>query len=374
MPKDEYDKDKPSLYTELIEGDEFLIFRASAFGMCVSYLVRCGLGYTPEPPPDFMLERYQEGTDAEPVILKWLHTTGGWRVWDDYALIDWAEPKGYRFIESAGQLETHLDVARSNRIRCHPDGIATCYLKASTEERYDTGEEAVVEAKAFGPDFAAKFKREGIMGFPYYAWQVSIEMITTGLPCVFVVAEKDDDGCVYPDVTPPQVHFFREPPYPIGKVKARAIKLRGLVDRSEIPECDVAQFPCGFYQEHDTTQGVWAKVKATEGATLDIEVALLDSLAEQYLEGHKMEKDGKEKKAAASKGLAIAFDSAKAKGTTIAGDVYEVKDQVNPKKGNVVWEDLIKGEFKKEVDDKTKDKYRKPGTEQRFPVVTPKGD
>lgn len=344
------------------------VFRGSGLGSCFSHLVRCGLGYTPAAPPANLLDRFQEGNVAEPVILKWLNDHGGVRVEDDWYLED-------RYTVVDGQVELEIPVGKTAVIRLHPDGIGTIY-KTTEEDRaqgMETGSNVVLEAKAFGPDYYKKWKREGIEGFPFYRWQVSAEIAASGFPCVFIIGQKDEKGVVYSDAC--ERFYIPEPPVPLPQLKLRVMRVLKAIEDGDIPECDWAMYPCGFWQEHDTEQGVWAKVKGIDAATVDVEIDLLASLAEQYELGKKMEKDGEAKKKAASKGIAVAFDSANQKGETLTAKGYQVTDHIEPRKGKVDWEALIEGEVEGlKVTEAMKDKYREDGYDVRYPKIKQVGD
>lgn len=342
------------------------VFRGSGLGSCFSHLVRCGLGYTPSAPPASLLDRFQEGKVAEPVILKWLNDYGGVRVEDDWWLDD-------RYTLVDGQVELEIPVGKSAIIRLHPDGIGTIY-KTTPEDREQgmaNGSNVVLEAKAFGPDYYKKWKREGLEGFPFYKYQVSAEIAASGFPCVFIIGEKDEQGVVYPDAC--KRFYIAEPPVPLAQLKLKVMRVLKAIELGDIPECDWAMFPCGFWQEHNTDSGVWAKIKGVDAATVDVEVDLLASLAEQYELGKEMEKDGKDKKKSATKGIIVAFDSADQKGGTLTAKGYEVKDYCEPRDGNVDWEALVKGEGLK-VTDAMRNKYRGDGYEIRYPKIKHVGD
>lgn len=70
------------------------------------------------------------------------------------------------------------------------------------------------------------------------------------------------------------VAWYTEPPETLVAIKKRAKRLVGLIsgylDGDGLPECDVKQYPCGFYAEHEG--GVWAKPELEE---LDREIAEL---------------------------------------------------------------------------------------------------
>ena len=62
------DQDRPSVQYD--DGADAWWIRASALGGCIRSLVATGRGVEPQPVPDWMQEKYNEGHDAEPVIEK----------------------------------------------------------------------------------------------------------------------------------------------------------------------------------------------------------------------------------------------------------------------------------------------------------------
>lgn len=367
---------RPAVYEE---GDKWVL-RASSLGNCFSHLVRCGLGYTPEPPPDFMLERFAEGDRAEPVILNWLNTKGGWAIWDAYKMDQIAEQFGGSVAEREGadpQLELEIPVGKNAVIRVHPDGIATCFmLSRETQERWpnlQTGEEVVVEVKALGKDFLKKYKREGLNAFPYYAYQVSIEMAATGLPCLFVVGEKDENGDVQEDKI--VWDLYREPPYTLPQLKVRVMKILAAINRGEIPECDIAMYPCGFWQEHDTTSkdSVWYKppVSLLNTDNSDVDVPSVTKWAEVYRQTLDAETKLKETKTEAVRELVKLFDEAGARGSTVDCGDFIVEDYIGESKGRVDYKKLFKD---KGITDEEADKYRSETRTLRYPKVKEKKD
>jgi hypothetical protein len=62
------DQDRPSVQYD--DGADAWWIRASALGGCIRSLVATGRGVEPQPVPEWMQEKYNEGHDAEPVIEK----------------------------------------------------------------------------------------------------------------------------------------------------------------------------------------------------------------------------------------------------------------------------------------------------------------
>jgi hypothetical protein len=172
--------DKPLAYED---GDK-VVYRASGLGACVGALVRARLGVTGSPPSDFMQTRFDEGTDWEAEVI----ARGLGVDWVQVLDADHLTPFGTVVDADYGRLQLQTEIAWGNKIiRCHPDAIA---IQGSTLRPY------VVEAKFLSPDFALeKIKAVDKMGArglgETYAWQVAVEMLSTGLPCLYVIGFKD---------------------------------------------------------------------------------------------------------------------------------------------------------------------------------------
>jgi len=225
-----------------------------------------------------MQAAFDTGKHLEPEILNWLQrpTTipgggGGVNLLGEYDL----DVLGYHELHD-GQVELEIPVGTTAVVRCHPDGIGRVFAVPLGSE-LELRELVVVEAKALGKEFIAKFRREGIMAIPNYAWQLSVEMVGTGFPAAYVKAQKgekgtEDENGHRPIIGFEPIHVYREPPYSLGKIKARVLQIEALAEREEIPECDYKMFPCGFWQDHNTESGVW--LKKPEGVEIDDYVEL----------------------------------------------------------------------------------------------------
>lgn len=262
------------------------VWRASSFGYCEQYLTRVALGQTPAAPPQFMLDAYAAGVDAEPDILAQM-SSFGWRMFDHHDLRDKMNHVGK--LDTTGQLNCELKVP-GGVIRCHPDGVAECFSTSSFKP-WDLGQRAVVEIKALKKGSWAK-----PLEHYAYAWQGSIEAAVTGLPLLFVVGWKDDDGLIWKDDKLDLELFYVENlPHSKGAIMARAARLNRLVRDAEegkgLVECNFKMFPCGFWQEHDKAAGsIWhdAKLEIPEDKEEE-----LRALAAKYRDAADKEAEGK---------------------------------------------------------------------------------
>lgn len=246
---------RPSVYLE----DGVAIYRASALGhQCPTQLVAARLGYSPAPVPAWLQTRYDEGTEAEPIIIERLRRELGWEVTGD---------------GDDNQLELEIPVGASAKIRLHPDGLARIPDQKVSD--------FVLEVKAFGDDYWERFVREGVEGFPGYAVQTSLEMAATGRPCLFVVAHKPgrmEDKTLNPDEyweCEYTIRAIEKPLVAIGDIKKKVIAVEMAAKRGEIPKCAGVSFPCAYPQLHeDETAG--GEDDVTPDPILDAAAAYLD--------------------------------------------------------------------------------------------------
>jgi len=261
---------RPDVYRE----DGKWVFRASSLGNCEANLIRQALGQTPAPPPDAMLAAYAQGNTNEPIILDKLKAHG-WKQ-TDMMVVEGITGGTY---DDSGQLCVELKVGTKAVVRCHPDTVVECF-KTPVDSDVVLGERRVVEAKALAKSWTFdRFYREKA------AWQTSVEVATTGLPLLFVVGWKDPETKIVTD----DVEYIvpDKPIYTKGQIIARVMKLVRTIEAieagtGELPECDYAMYPCGFYALHNTESGVHAKAetpKADEVLTKSAAIKLRATLA-----------------------------------------------------------------------------------------------
>ena len=321
--------DRPSVYQE----GEKLVIRGSATGHCIKALVAHGLGLSPSDHPDWLLEKFAEGDEGEQPIL------------------DLVAEK-YNMVISDQQKEYEIPVGSKAVIRCHIDGIGTQTVSG-------VGYEVVVEAKAITESTLKVLENKGIEEMAYMAVQLSIEMAATKLPGLLACGIKDDEG----KVVSLQTFSFDTPPVSLGKIKAKVLKLVGLIDEGVLPSCDYAQYPCQFYFLHEG-EAVHKK-KDVERVGEDDE-AEWDQAASQYSSANRAEKQIKERKEEARDRLAKLFDQRGEKGGKVETAGYVINDVVVERKGGVDEKKLKEGGI-------DPDEYRKPGYEMRYPKIEAKG-
>jgi len=344
--------DKPLTY----ENDEGkIIYRASGLGGCVRSLVLSRLGVTPSPPSDFMAERFQEGHDWErEVLARGLEQAGG-QGWVEVTNPDHLALYGRVVQEEGDVMQVETELAWSNKvIRCHPDAIAV---------NRDGLDQRVVEAKFLSSEFASAKYREidkatkagkhPALGLgEQYAWQVAVEMLSTGLPMLYVIGEKEvgeneDGGRVVTGIGTVQVWEWDEPPFSLAEVKARVLEVEGYVARGEMPPCPVPlQYPCGFWREHEERE----EIEEITDPELD---KLVEEFARANGEAHKLaDRAAKLKVQMLERMRGIGMNSGKGHGLIVS--------RVSARPGNVSWAKWAQEVKKKhpEVTDVDEEKFR----------------
>lgn len=244
--------------------DGTLVFRASSFGACKKRLIAAGMEMEPAPPPQKMLEKFEEGIRNEDKILSSGTGQGHDVMWADVELgndrtvgFSWTlrNPnvatdyqgvgKGIRRGPDDGQFTMKLDVTDDITIFGHLDGIA--HVHSSSDKLWTPGEVFVIEAKAFGDAYWEKFHREGIDGFPQYQWQMSLYMSAAELPGLFLVGHKDENG----DVFEYAAQWLCDPEFNMGVVKLRALMLARKIEAGDLPESCEETWPCPFFYLHE---------------------------------------------------------------------------------------------------------------------------
>lgn len=229
---------RPNRY---VEGGR-VVYRASALGSCVKSLVALGMGMTPEPHPDWLLRKFDEGIAGEPVVVDMLRPN--WRIAD--------EKEGHYYQWHDGQMLVEVPVGRHVIIRGHADAIGTCFLAPVYEygeTEWETGDKRLIEVKCTTEDYGAVVLKKLP---PLYAWQVSTYGGFFGLPVMLALGIKDGDGQVVNVVT----QMIDKPPYTMSQVKQRVIGIESCVKSGELPVCDYKQWPCPFSWLCDDVAGV----------------------------------------------------------------------------------------------------------------------
>lgn len=227
-----------------------LVIRASAVGSgCLWELVAAGQGHEPMPVPESLQRAFDEGNEAEPVVIAKLE--------DEYGVV-------FLSHQEEGELWLGDEVV----VRYHPDGIANLgiefwklYRGRQPERlvRVRPPQTCVVEVKAFTHDLWVQAKNHGVAStIKEYEWQLSTMMHDTGLPGLWVVYDKgyppDKDTGIKPEC-PNQGELYFEyvdkPPISIEAIQLRASLIKAGVDGEDVTtsdrQCDdPTQWPCRY--------------------------------------------------------------------------------------------------------------------------------
>jgi hypothetical protein len=161
--------------------DQSLIIRASALGHpCMWELIASGQGIDPGTLPKNMARAFQEGHDAEPLIIRDLE-------------------EKYGFIFHSRQHEGKLHLVDNIYVMYHPDGVGIvrgwflrqyCHIQIQPVD-HETGMKAVFEIKNLSNslwwDAVKKGVEETITEYP---WQLSAMMQGEGLPGLWICRNK----------------------------------------------------------------------------------------------------------------------------------------------------------------------------------------
>lgn len=347
---------RPSVYYD--ESVEKWVYRFSSLGSCIQALVAERSGEIPTFTnyPAWLLERFEEGRSAEDTLINifqgrteapgggvstWTPEWGGWRILpldDPKSLAGVGE---YVVGVEYGQWNCEIPVGDEVVIRGKLDGLGKLYaLPVELGEKYHWQAgltKCVVEVKFFGSDYWAKFKKEGIDGFPYYATQVSLQMAATGLPCAFLLglkgepdAEKGDGKPTVKDVA---VTWFTQPPIELSALKAKVARVESLIYENEYPKCDYKMWPCKFLHLHSEEE---------RQEVLELDDVELEELSRLYTEGKEQESSGSEIKKDASKKLLELIDEKGYTGKKMTSGQWEVTDTSFKKDGYEVKPSVVR--------------------------------
>jgi hypothetical protein len=264
---------RPSAYVDAGKS----VYRMSSTGECVRSLYSQRIGIVGAMPPEWLEERYDEGTRLEPIILarvqQGLMSGIDGRV--RFKMLDPTDLKSYaglkhvehKHLDFTGQFTCEIPVLNGVVIRGHLDAIAQVYVCDSSwvdATGIALGGRVVVEVKKFRKSLWDKFKSQGLAGFPGYMNQMSLAMHATGLPGLFVVGqyvgekdgEESSEGGAH-EIGSVAWEFCREPPVSVNKIKARIVQIERRAEKREpFDVCDVKTWPCPMWRElHDDDDG-----------------------------------------------------------------------------------------------------------------------
>jgi len=312
------------------------IYRVSALGTCLRALWAHRQGLEPSGTPEWLQEKFDQGNVAEPIIIEMIE-------------------KQYGGVVTHKQDLVEIPVGKTAIIRGHPDGIYKQVLNNGLEIE---GSKAVLECKALAKSTFEKFRRAIendtlISDFPYYAAQISVLMEHYGLPALFAIGIKDEDGLVESIET----FVLNDPPIKLKDLKVKIIKLERM---AEMPKCDISVYPCPFFFLHDDKDVVLS------------EDAWLGMMAKAYFEAHaagkKAEQTKKDTGDYIKKTMAeVAPDGDEVEVHDGDGNEWKVK-MVNSRSGPKFDIEAAK------KDGVEVDKYMKPGGAYSYPNIKPPKD
>lgn len=236
--------DRPVRYLETGEHGERVIYRMSGLLMCQRIPFGLDYGIEPAPVPKHIQAGFDRGHDHEEKIIARILERGP-ELLDTDPFIGRGQCVVHEVDGSRDELMLRVGEinGRDVWLRGHVDGIGVVSVLqvGGTTSR----EKAVVEAKYLGPDYWKRFLASGLDVIGKYPWQVSAYSHATGLPVLFVAAQRDDSK---PDgIGDIKAQWIQEPPVSLWKIKAQIARYENHIAAGKMPECDKAEYPCPMF-------------------------------------------------------------------------------------------------------------------------------
>lgn len=249
-PDIRHDPDRPGRIEIEADDGNAVEYRASSVGGCARALVCAGLGYEPAPTPEWMQEKFDEGHELEPVVVEWLKEGRAFSQRGSTETVAFAEVGGEQQAQTLriGSVEDADGREWTVNVVAHSDAMG---------DVIDGNQYPVdIEIKCVGDDLWGDFRRNGVAGLHAYAWQVSARMHAHGLPVAFVVCRKKGSlSAGNLEIVDVLVEIVTEAPIPLRDFKRRLLKIEDWLATAlatgELPACDVKQYPCPFWYQHD---------------------------------------------------------------------------------------------------------------------------
>lgn len=249
--------DRPSVY---LEGDT-AIYRASALGSCVRYLVASALGYEDQrgQKVDDLLERSaNEGNLHEVAVIEMLKETEGVEV-------------------EHQQEEINIQIIPKVFVRGHCEGVLV-YNPSTPDEYRELNEIKSMSTKQF-----AKWANHQFGAFERYAWQISGYMQRFPELDVRYIVKRREDGYITELKIP-----AGEPPIPLSLIRKKVLTAEKWRRKGELPPCDTTnQWGCPVWYLHDEDDET-----ELEPLTDDMK-ELLGEMVAEYYELKQIEERGK---------------------------------------------------------------------------------
>lgn len=196
-----------------VDGD-LVVYRGSKLGLCFRALTAARLGMPGVPPS----AKHQADMEAG----------------QSYEAVVYAKVGAMGFDVSRVQDEVELPAAEGCVIRAHLDAVVTRITRRGTLTN-------VCEVKALAPSTFRKWRSQGFLNFPGWAWQLAVAMHATGLPGLMVVADRSTGILSLSDVL--------EPPVSMLLLEERVARVEELAVTGELAPCPEA-FPCPWFYLH----------------------------------------------------------------------------------------------------------------------------
>ena len=252
--------DRPIVYPE----DDKWIYRASASGSCVRYLVASALGYEDQrgKKMDDLLGRSAEEGNLHEIAVKEILKDEGITIEDD-------------------QKEINVQVIPKVFLRGHIEGILVDAI----------GGKELHEIKSMSTPQFTKWTNHEFEAFDRYAYQISTYMQAyPELDCRYIVKRREDGYRVEKLIS------AGAPPIPFSVIRKKIVIAEKYRRKGELPPCDIAnQWGCPVWYLHD---------EADEGDFEPLTEEMEEILAElvgEYVVLKALEDKGKEAEAARKK-------------------------------------------------------------------------
>jgi len=298
MPEEPFVQ-SPSVY---MDGGT-LVFRASSFGWCSQWLTRVYRGQMPSAPPDNIRKAMDFGTEHEQEVLDRLkdgfNDSGRGIGLDDIASFKYLgkyefETWGLKMVPAPNGEQCRVELPVGNVmlpdangqmvktpmvVRMHLDGVGqrfARYAPSGTDHRVnDVVKNYLLEVKIMAPGNDPSKNKQ-------YEWQMAVQWhaMKKHVDAMLLVVGWKDEARENVDAIEPRLVDVDELPS-LRDIRLRAKMLGEMfAEEGELPACDVAMYPCGFWTEHDG-RGVWEKEQVAEwvaGADDKAELARLVKL------------------------------------------------------------------------------------------------
>lgn len=244
---------RPAVYLE----GENVIYRASALGSCVRYLVASALGYEDQRGQkwDDLLERSaDEGNLHETAVIQKLK---------DAEEVDVVEQ----------QDEINLQIIPKVFVRGHKEGILN----------YPDKPNELLEVKSMSTKQFTKWQNHKFGAFERYAWQISAYMQAHPDYDVRYIVKRREDGYQVELIIP-----AGEPPISMALIRKKVLLAEKYRRQNAFPKCDIAnQWGCPVWYLHDEEEDENQDPLSEEMLTI------LGELAEEYKRLKEIEDKGK---------------------------------------------------------------------------------